>query len=187
MYHLCQKYFLEKVDPVKVLHMAPERSMYELLKGHPLVDYTCIDINPERYPYAKGCLKQDALAMSFADGTFDVIISSHVIEHVPDAKAFIRESIRCLKRTGVFLLNFPVHAGKKSFEDPSIIDGEKRYDVFGQWDHVRVLGDDYLEYLADEFYTMTIIKGEEIVSSDAIKQSVLSSSGFVVVTPNSTL
>jgi len=189
MYHLCKKYVLEKTDTVKVLHMAPERAIYKFLKGHPLVNYTCIDLYPEAYAYAKGCLREDALAMSFANETFDVIISSHVLEHVPDAKAFIRESIRCLKKTGVILLNFPLSLGRKSFEDSSIVDSRGRSEAFGHWDHVRLFGDDFLEYLQDESYTMISVKEDQLVSQETIRQSVLttgSSDAYIIVTPNMT-
>jgi SAM-dependent methyltransferase len=48
-----------------------------------------------------------AEALPFPDGIFDVVVSNHVIEHVGDARAHVREVARVLKLTGVAYLATP--------------------------------------------------------------------------------
>jgi ubiquinone/menaquinone biosynthesis C-methylase UbiE len=50
---------------------------------------------------------EDALKLSFADESFDGVISIQVIEHVEDDVGFIRESLRVLKRGGTLFYTTP--------------------------------------------------------------------------------
>ena len=44
-----------------------------------------------------GSVRGDALTLPFADGTFDKIIASEVLEHIPDDVGAIAELTRVLK------------------------------------------------------------------------------------------
>ena len=46
-------------------------------------------------------------ALPFGDATFDCVVSAHVIEHVWDADAFVREVYRVLKPGGRFVVSTP--------------------------------------------------------------------------------
>ena len=65
--------------------------------------------------YASGSLvnsvrHEDLQKTSFLDGTFDFVITSDVMEHVPDAPAAEREIIRILKPGGAYCFTVPLHA-----------------------------------------------------------------------------
>lgn len=49
----------------------------------------------------------DIMDAPFADNSFDIIIASGVIEHVPDQRKMITECYRLLKHGGLFYLSFP--------------------------------------------------------------------------------
>lgn len=49
---------------------------------------------------------QDARKMDFKDETFDYIILSDVIEHIPDTEVFLAECLRVLKKGGKVLFDF---------------------------------------------------------------------------------
>src|SRR5690606_15605510 len=50
----------------------------------------------------------DGMALPFADGTFDLVLSHAVIEHVPDAAQYLRECRRVLAPSGrVYLSTAP--------------------------------------------------------------------------------
>lgn len=50
---------------------------------------------------------EDALHLSFPDGSFDGVVSVDVIEHVDDDERFVRESIRVLKPGGTLFFTTP--------------------------------------------------------------------------------
>lgn len=54
-----------------------------------------------------GLANADALALPFADHSFDKIICSEVLEHIPDYQAVLREIERILKPGGVFCASVP--------------------------------------------------------------------------------
>lgn len=59
----------------------------------------------------EGIRHEDALALSFDDATFDVLISNDVFEHVPDIDRSLAECARVLKPGGRMLFSIPFHAG----------------------------------------------------------------------------
>ena len=62
------------------------------------------DIAPERLI---GVLRGDATTLPFPDGTFDVVITSEVLEHIQDDVAAIAEMVRVLKPGGRFAGTVP--------------------------------------------------------------------------------
>lgn len=52
-------------------------------------------------------LQGDALRLPFADATFDRIICSEVLEHIPDYEAVLAEIRRVLKPGGIFAVSVP--------------------------------------------------------------------------------
>jgi len=60
------------------------------------------DLVPE-----EGVLEEDAQALSFPDGSFDVVICREMIEHVPDSDAVFSEIRRVLCPSGHLLITTP--------------------------------------------------------------------------------
>jgi SAM-dependent methyltransferase len=52
-------------------------------------------------------VKGDALALPYADGTFDCVIASEILEHVPEDGAAIAELVRVLKPGGSLAITVP--------------------------------------------------------------------------------
>lgn len=52
-------------------------------------------------------VKGDALALPYADGSFDCVIASEILEHVPADDAAIAELVRVLKPGGVLAITVP--------------------------------------------------------------------------------
>ena len=52
-------------------------------------------------------LRGDATRLPFADGTFDAVITSEVLEHIQDDVAAIAEMTRILRPGGVFAATVP--------------------------------------------------------------------------------
>ena len=53
------------------------------------------------------CVQSDALSLPFEDGSFDRIIASEVMEHIPDDEAAMRELHRILKPGGIVAVTVP--------------------------------------------------------------------------------
>jgi SAM-dependent methyltransferase len=121
--------------PVRMLHIAAEPCIAKRIRSLPNVDYITADLNPIR-----GMLATDLTSMAFADESFDVILISHVLEHIPDDVSAMREIRRVLKRGGTAILAVPIW-GPTTREDP-IADPVERTRLYGQDDHVRMYGND---------------------------------------------
>jgi SAM-dependent methyltransferase len=129
-----------KGGEVRVLHVAPELGLYMWFerKGG-LIRYTGTDLDAERYRHIRGFQKADITAMPFGDNTFDFVICSHVLEHIPDDRKAMQQILRVLKPGGEALLMVPLATdGLGTDEEPSIHDPLEQERRFGQWDHVRL-------------------------------------------------
>jgi SAM-dependent methyltransferase len=83
-------------------------SFKDLCRNDPAIrDLTVIEINPAKNlsPFLQALPKHalhsfpelDMQRMSFPDSSIDIIIHSDTLEHVPDSKAALKESVRVLK------------------------------------------------------------------------------------------
>ena len=132
-------------DAIRVLHVAPEQVFYRKFKSFSHWDYTTIDLHS---PLAD--VKADICALPFEDNTYDFILCNHVLEHIPNDLKAMEELYRVLKPGGTAILQVPLEEGRENtFEDDSITDQQERTHIFGQYDHVRVYGQDYYNRLQE--------------------------------------
>ena len=130
-------------DSLKVLHVAPEQVFYQKFKSFSHWKYTTTDLHS---PLAD--VKADICALPFEDNSYDLILCNHVLEHIPNDRKAMSELYRVLKKGGTLIAQVPLDENRTTtFEDNSITDRKERTKVFGQYDHVRVYGKDYLEFL----------------------------------------
>jgi len=61
----------------------------------------------------KGVLRGDATALPFGDSSFDVVITSEVLEHIQDDTAAIAEMVRVLRPGGQFAATVPAWLPEK--------------------------------------------------------------------------
>jgi SAM-dependent methyltransferase len=129
----------------RLLHLAPEPLLGRRLAALPRITYVSADLQS---PLAR--VRADATRLAFRDAAFDVILCLHVLEHVPDDRAAMRELRRTLAPGGWAVLQSPVEAGRAvTFEDPSVTSPAERERRFGQRDHVRIYGRDYERRLSE--------------------------------------
>jgi SAM-dependent methyltransferase len=122
----------------RVLHFAPEPGLIRMLSALPTVDYVPADLVPD-----SGHQRVDATAVHL-DPNFSGVITSHVLEHIPNDAEAISEMQRVLVAGGWALVIVPVRYDLEStFEDASIQSRWQRERYFGQHDHVRVYGRDF--------------------------------------------
>jgi len=99
----------------------------------------------------------DVTNILYEDNHFDVILCSHVLEHVIDDKKAMMEFFRVLKPGGWAILQVPVLQDRATtFEDPRIISPQDRESVFGRKDHVRIYGLDFKNRLECAGFKVTV-------------------------------
>lgn len=122
-----------------VLHFAPERSLGKTIRSLAR-SYRSGDIAPGRAD-----MVLDIEALELADASFDVVVCSHVLEHVDDRKA-LAELYRVLRPGGVAIIMVPIVEGwAHTYENLEVSSPEARTLHFGQFDHVRCYGADLRE------------------------------------------
>lgn len=120
----------------EVLHFSPEPVLKKIIKGKAAY-YVTADIVEG---LADRTLNIEDIDM--ADNKWDVILCSHVLEHVNDGKA-LAELYRVLKSDGVLIIMVPIIEGwKHTYENLNIHAKADREEHFGQSDHVRYYGRD---------------------------------------------
>jgi SAM-dependent methyltransferase len=125
-----------------ILHISPEPSFLGIFKNRN--NYIAIDKFADGYSYPKSVLKMDIEHLDFIDNTFDIVICSHVLEHVDNDYNALREMARVTKKNGVVLIMVPIDKDTpNTYEDKNIIKPEERLKHFGQEDHVRLYGMDF--------------------------------------------
>lgn len=70
---------------------------------------------------------EDLMALSYHDGSFDLVLASDVIEHVPNYRQALLEVHRVLKDDGVFIFTVPYLTDRKTLVRAEIKDGEVCY------------------------------------------------------------
>jgi SAM-dependent methyltransferase len=140
-------YFKKRMDiftsRLKVLHFAPEYMIQKSLKSLPNLEYWSCDIDS-----SLAMLSLDITHLPFPDNYFDVILCSHVLEHVVDDIKAMSELCRVLTDHGRAIVLTPVDFTKElTFEDFSITSSRERERLFGQHDHVRLYGLDFFSRL----------------------------------------
>ena len=137
-------------DRLRVLHFAPEVIIQKKLRSYPNLDYTSTDLDS---PLAM--VRMDITDIPYTVNMFDVILCSHVLEHIPDDHKAMSELYRILKPGGWALLQVPFDAERAgTFEDPTVVDPKERTRLFGQFDHVRIYGRDFMDRLERAGFTV---------------------------------
>lgn len=98
----------------------------------------------EGFYYSKNVKLFDIKAIPYDNESFDLILCNHVLEHIDEDDKAMRELYRVLASGGKAILQVPWSPLlKTTVEDPSVTDEAKREELFGQFDHVRLYGNDY--------------------------------------------
>lgn len=136
----------------RVLHIAPEKCLKEVLLKETNIKYISADFDKSR-----AMLGMDLQNIPFINDTFDIIICNHVLEHIPDDHKAMIELHRVLAPGGWLFLTVPInHQKEKTFEDHSIVTPEQRLRLYGQEDHLRLYGLDFEDRLKEAGFTVEV-------------------------------
>lgn len=126
------------LEGASIFHLAPERGLFAHL-SEIAGEYVTGDIDLERYSHIPAIHRVDLCEPeTFRNlGRFDLIIHSHVIEHVPcNYTAVLINLHRLLKPGGIHMFAMPIYgsAFEEDLREMSEAEKERR---FGQYDHCR--------------------------------------------------
>jgi predicted SAM-dependent methyltransferase len=119
--------------------------------------------------YKKAMVRMDITDILYPDETFDIILCNHVLEHVTDDIKAMREFFRVLKKDGWAILLVPIADMDKTYEDSSIVSEVDRLRAFGQGDHVRKYGRDYIDRLRSVGFNVKKMASNDLLDDETIK------------------
>ncbi len=145
-------------ENIRFLHVAPELCFMDRFEQMNNLDWITADLVS---PLAK--VKMDLHNIPFGDNQFDCVMANHVLEHVKDDIACMKEIYRVLKPGGWAIMQVPLDTSRTdTYENWDITEPSDREKHFGQRDHVRLYGTDYNKRLESA--------GFEVKVDDYVKQ-----------------
>lgn len=134
------------------IHFAPEPALRDKLQSLPSIRYHTADLSIQNVT-----CRVDLQSLPFRDESYDAIICSHVLEHVPDDKKAMRDMCRILRAGGSAFVLVPIKTSlPRTYEDPTITSTEERRTHFGQRDHLRWYAMDIVDRLQDAGFAVTV-------------------------------
>ena len=156
-------------DSLAVLHVAPEHFLRRLFLKLPKLQYLTADLKRGAVD-----IRLDVAFMPFGANTFHVVLASHVLEHVEDDRAALREILRVLSPGGFAFLQVPVSSAAETLEDPGIRSPRERLYAYRQEDHFRLYGRDYVDRVAQiGFVVRSENPGEALSEEDIYRYGLL--------------
>lgn len=143
-----------EASDARVLHLAPEPALHERLRALPRLRYETGDLAPG--PLVDRTM--DVERLPHEDDSLDLVLCSHVLEHVADDVGAARELARVLAPGGLALVQVPVEPTQaRTYEDFSIDTPAGREHAFGQADHVRIYAADVIDRLRSGGLDVTLV------------------------------
>lgn len=151
----CEKH-ISQLRSSKILYFASEYGM-KLWMERNGIRCTTADLTKK-----DADLNIDIQNTGLPDESYDVIFANHVLEHVDDFRAGLREVRRIMKKDGFFICSFPMDPKVELLdEDPSVKTKEDRYQHYGQKDHKRVFGMNADRLLTEAGFMVERIDGKD--------------------------
>jgi len=147
---------------VKVLHFAPERCLFNVLVKQNIY-YVDGDINPL---LAREVI--DITNIQYPDKSFDIIICSHVLGHIPDEKKALSELNRVLSDNGELLIMSLIDFNREvTLESDKIKTAEDKLKNYGEPDLERLYGRDIVTRLQNGGFNVEQIDYRENIEGDS--------------------
>lgn len=97
--------------------------LHDILKMAPKLRYSEYGSKIKTVP------DEDLLSLTYADNSFDLVITSDTLEHVPDPERALQEIFRILKPRGAYIMSVPVVLTRNSLRRAHISGSNTSYDL----------------------------------------------------------
>jgi len=146
-----------------VLHFAAEPGLERHFRARSHGRYVTADLRNDVD------VRADLTRLPFAPDSFDAVICSHILEHVPNDHAALRELFRVLRAGGRAMILVPLDPDReRTVEDPSATGPRERRERFGQSDHVRMYGTDFPARLSSAGFEVKEVKAADLADAKTI-------------------
>lgn len=142
---------IELLKKSEILYFAPELSM-SLWFGRHGIRVRTADLFDKRAE-----LKLDITALDLPDASVDIVFCNHILEHVSDYRVALSELHRVIRKDGVLIISFPIDYGSDGVREENTGSDRERIRLFGQYDHLRVFGNDSRRILEDAGFKADVI------------------------------
>lgn len=144
----------------RLLHTAPEPFLAAALARLPHLRRVSVDrFNPG------ADVRADLTDLPFPDGRFDVVLSSHVLEHIRDDGAAIAELARVLRPGGWAAIMVPYDPKRPETEEGrDVASPAERLARFGHPYHYRIYGADLGARLAAAGFEVSMLSTERLLT-----------------------
>ncbi len=144
----------------RVLHTAPEPCLEPRLRRLPNLRYCSLDLFD---PAAD--VQADLCDLPFDDAFFGLLLSSHVLEHLPDDTPALSELARVLRRGGRAVIMVPYDPALPATEEGGQIAlPRERMARFGHPYHYRNYGADFTERLRAAGFAVTRVGVKQLLT-----------------------
>lgn len=156
---------IDNTTHLKILHFAPEYGLKKALRNYQNLDYKNVDLDPDLADEVV-----DITNIPYPENSFDLILCSHVLGHVPDERMAVDELYRVLKPDGQALVMTIINWNlEKTFEDSKITTADERLEKYTESDLVRLHGADFAERLRKSGFLVEVIDyaaqlGDEVMT-----------------------
>lgn len=158
-----------------LLHFAPEWGLRRRFAQTPNLRYVTGDLDDPDVD-----LRLDITALPLPDDSFDAVVCSHVLEHVPDDRAAMRELRRVTAPDGWCLVMVPLDLDRAvTYEDPSIQTSEQRERAYWQSDHVRLYAPDIEQRLSGAGFTVARVVPSEAFGVELVDTCRLNPADYI--------
>ena len=168
---------LDRSRRYRFVEFAPSMPLRRRLRRLPFIDYRSADLHRRSVDD-----RIDITAMGYGDASIDMILCSHILEHIPDDRKAMREMLRVLAPGGLAIVMVPLIVGlDETLEDPAINTRALRWTHYGDGDHVRQYGKrDFLDRLRAAGFTVERLGIDEFGAETLRRAGIAENSELIV-------
>lgn len=127
--------FRNSDQTIKILDIAPDTKLRKWIKRTKNINYRSVDL----FMVDTDDTADITNLKIYDTASYDIIICSHVLEHVPDDRKAMSEIYRILKPKGFAIIMVPILLSlNEDLENPLWTSEAERWKYYGQKDHVRM-------------------------------------------------
>ncbi|NJK97899.1 MAG: methyltransferase domain-containing protein [Bacteroidales bacterium] len=130
-----QLFYTKSSDDICFLDIAPDKMLAKWIRENSKVQYRSVDLYRTDVDDNADITDLNI----YKDEQFDIILCSHVLEHIENDIKAISELYRILKTGGIAIMMVPIMLTlSEDLENPNWVSDADRWKYYGQNDHVRM-------------------------------------------------